>query len=95
MGMQTRRQFLKSAGMAGGVLVLSLLPGRRTAAAGRRRPKIVFILADDLGYGDLGCYGRTDIKTPVLDGMAADGVRFTQCYANGPECTPTRTATSR
>ncbi|MHB8902107.1 MAG: sulfatase-like hydrolase/transferase [Thermoguttaceae bacterium] len=55
-------------------------------------PNVVFILADDLGYGDLGCYGRTDIRTPVLDGLAREGVRFTQYYANGPECTPTRTA---
>lgn len=62
------------------------------AAPPARRPNIVFILADDLGYGDLGCYGRGDIQTPVLDGLAAQGVRFTQHYANGPECTPTRTA---
>jgi len=75
---------------------MSLLCGRSMRAAeGPRRtkqPNIVFILADDLGYGDLACYGRTDIKTPVLDGLAAAGVRFTQCYANGPECSPTRTA---
>ncbi len=56
------------------------------------RPNIVFILADDLGYGDLGCYGRSDIQTPVLDRLAAEGVRLTQHYANGPECTPTRAA---
>jgi N-acetylgalactosamine-6-sulfatase len=62
------------------------------AAPAVRKPNIVFILADDLGYGDLGCYGRTDIRTPVLDGLAAQGVRFTQHYANGPECTPTRAA---
>lgn len=57
-----------------------------------RRPNIVLILADDLGYGDLGCYGRRDIKTPVLDQLAADGVRLADCYANGPECSPTRAA---
>jgi N-acetylgalactosamine-6-sulfatase len=56
------------------------------------KPNIVFLLADDLGYGDLGCYGREDIKTPVVDRLAREGVRFTQFYANGPECTPTRTA---
>ena len=55
-------------------------------------PNVVVILADDLGYGDLGCYGREDVRTPALDGLAAAGVRFTQCYANGPECTPTRAA---
>ena len=56
------------------------------------RPNVIFILADDLGYGDLACYGRKDIRTPNLDQLARDGVRFTQHYANGPECTPTRTA---
>ncbi|MFP6692826.1 MAG: sulfatase-like hydrolase/transferase, partial [Pirellulales bacterium] len=56
------------------------------------RPNIVFILADDLGYGDLGCYGHPTAKTPVIDQLAREGVRFTQHYANGPECSPTRTA---
>ena len=56
------------------------------------RSNIVLILADDLGYGDLGCYGRKDIETPVLDRLATQGVRLTHHYANGPECTPTRTA---
>ena len=56
------------------------------------RPNFIFFLADDLGYGDLGCYGRINIRTPVIDGLAADGVRFTAHYANGPECTPTRVA---
>lgn len=56
------------------------------------KPNIVMILADDLGYGDLACYGHPDIKTPSLDRLAAEGVRFTNHYANGPECSPTRTA---
>lgn len=56
------------------------------------RPDIIFILADDLGYGDIGCYGRDDLSTPNLDQLAAAGVRFTAHYANGPECTPTRAA---
>lgn len=56
------------------------------------RPNIVFILADDMGYGDLGCYGHPRARTPHLDALAAAGVRFTQHYANGPECSPTRTA---
>ena len=55
-------------------------------------PNIVLIMADDLGYGDLGCYGCTDIRTPAVDNLAAEGVRFTTFYANAPECTPTRTA---
>ncbi|MEW6303628.1 MAG: sulfatase-like hydrolase/transferase [Verrucomicrobiota bacterium] len=55
------------------------------------RPNIVFILADDMGYGDLSCYGCKDISTPHIDSLARDGVRLTQFYSNGPECTPTRT----
>ncbi len=53
---------------------------------------IVVIFADNMGYGDLGCYGAPDVKTPVIDALAFEGVRFTNYYSNGPECTPTRTA---
>jgi N-acetylgalactosamine-6-sulfatase len=63
-----------------------------SAATLSSQPNIVFILADDLGYGDLGCYGAKDIRTPQIDRLAREGVRFTQFYANGPECSPTRTA---
>ncbi|RMF40916.1 MAG: N-acetylgalactosamine-6-sulfatase [Planctomycetota bacterium] len=56
------------------------------------RPNFLFLLADDLGYGDLECYGRDDIRTPHLNQLARDGVRFTAHYANGAECTPTRAA---
>jgi N-acetylgalactosamine-6-sulfatase len=62
------------------------------AALPSPKPNIVFILADDLGYADLGCYGAKDIRTPRLDRLAREGVRFTQFYSNGPECSPTRTA---
>jgi arylsulfatase A-like enzyme len=55
-----------------------------------RRPNIVFILADDLGYGDLGCYGQKQIATPRLDRMAAEGLRFTQFYAGSTVCAPSR-----
>jgi arylsulfatase A-like enzyme len=55
-------------------------------------PNVVLILADDLGYGDLGCYGQAKIKTPHLDKLAADGVRFTQCYAGSTVCAPSRCA---
>jgi len=56
-------------------------------------PNIIFFLADDLGYGDLGCYNRgTDIQSPVLDGLAKDGVRFTDHYATAPLCSPSRRA---
>lgn len=53
-------------------------------------PNIVFILADDFGYGDLGCMGGTDIATPNIDRLAAEGVKFTDFYSNAPVCTPTR-----
>src|SRR5262245_25593126 len=56
----------------------------------RAKPNIVFILADDLGYGDLGSYGQTKIKTPHLDRLAAEGMRFTQFYAGSPVCAPSR-----
>ena len=54
------------------------------------QPNIIFIMADDLGYGDLGCYGQTIIKTPRLDQMAAEGMRFTQFYSGYPVCAPSR-----
>jgi arylsulfatase A-like enzyme len=63
-----------------------------TAGEPASKPNIVLILADDLGYGDLGCYGCRDIKTPHVDGLAKQGVRFATFYSNGPECTPTRAA---
>ncbi len=63
-----------------------------TVAASSPPPNIVLIVADDLGYGDLSSYGATDIRTPNIDRIAQRGIRFTHCYANGPECTPTRTA---
>src|SRR6188768_1334257 len=56
------------------------------------KPNIVFILADDLGYGDLGCYGQKKIKTPNLDHLAADGMKFTQAYAGSTVCAPSRCA---
>jgi arylsulfatase A-like enzyme len=60
------------------------------AAEGSRKPNIVFILADDLGYGDLGCYGQQNTKTPHIDRLASQGVRFTQFYSGAPVCAPSR-----
>lgn len=77
------------------LLILAMLPTLlcpRPVCAADRVPNIVFILADDLGYGDPGCYGHPTAKTPNIDKLAQDGVRFTQHYSNGPECSPTRTA---
>ena len=62
------------------------------ASLAQPQPNIVLILADDLGYGDLSCYGAENIQTPRLDALATEGVLLTTFYANGPECTPTRTA---
>ena len=85
----TRRDVLKT-----GAALTALLAGRKTGAAEEKesRPNIVFIMADDQGYGDASCYGAFDLRTPSIDGLADRGVRFTQYYANAPECTPTRTA---
>jgi hypothetical protein len=55
-------------------------------------PNIVLIVADDLGYGDLGCYGSTTNRTPHIDKLAANGLRFTDFHSAGPMCTPTRAA---
>lgn len=77
----TGRRFLLLAGLA-------LFPSFAEA----RKPNIIFILADDLGYGDLGCYGQKVIKTPNLDRMAAEGIRFTQHYAGSTVCAPSRSA---
>lgn len=65
---------------------------KSSATESKRPPNIIFILADDLGYGDLGCYGQKRIKTPNLDRMAAEGIRFTQCYAGSTVCAPSRSA---
>src|SRR5438874_9340821 len=56
----------------------------------RRPPNLVFVLADDLGCYDLGCYGQTKIRTPSVDRLAKEGMRFTQFYAGAPVCAPSR-----
>jgi len=82
-----RREFLAGIGAAA---VAPAVMSQMNAA--ERKPNIIFILADDLGYGDVGCYGQKRIKTPNLDRMAAEGVRFTQCYAGSTVCAPSRCA---
>ena len=74
------------------IVLFAILLGTCVAVVHAERPNIVLILADDLGYADLACYGHPRVKTPHIDQLARDGVRFTQHYANGPECSPTRTA---
>ena len=77
------------------VAVLLLVSGsipRKVTIAAPRQPNIVFIYADDMGYGDLGCYGAKAIRTPNLDRMAAEGLRLTNFYSVSPVCTPSRAA---
>jgi len=61
-----------------------------TSAANDRKPNIILMMADDLGYGELGCYGQKWIKTPNIDRIAAEGIRFTQFYCGSPVCAPSR-----
>jgi len=63
-----------------------------TAFSAQTRPNIIFIQADDLGYGDLSCYGQRKFKTPNIDRLAAEGMRFTQYYAGSTVCAPSRSA---
>ena len=65
-------------------------PNEQSAAEQSQKPNIIFIMADDLGYGDLGSYGQRKILTPHLDRMAAEGLRFTQVYTGAPVCAPSR-----
>jgi arylsulfatase A-like enzyme len=76
----SRRALLQSTAFAG-------LPLR---AQSRRPPNIILIIADDLGYADLGCYGNTRIRTPHIDRIAVEGVRFTDFTVSWPACTPSR-----
>ena len=90
---KTRREFLRTASLAATALALpGCLTGPAISASrnGRGKPNIIYILADDLGYGELGCYGQTKIKTPNLNRLAAEGMRFTQHYSGSPVCAPSR-----
>src|SRR5579863_7895298 len=86
----SRRSVLRGAALGVAALASGIDPvfGKQV----RQRPNIVFIMADDLGYADVACYGRPDIATPNIDGLAAKGVRFLQAYANSAVCSATRTA---
>ena len=78
----------KSISLISGTLLLSTL-----SANGQKKdskPNIIFILCDDMGYGDLGCYGQPFIRTPHIDAMASEGMRFTQAYAGSPVSAPSR-----
>jgi len=79
-----RRNFLKAAGLGA--------PAFLRGQGRGERPNVVFVLADDMGWGDLSCYGNPRMKTPNLDRLASEGTLFTQFYVNGSVCSPTRSA---
>ena len=82
-----RRRFVKTLGAG---TAMSFLPGCQSLLGKKRKPNIVFILADDLGYGDLSCYGQQKFQTPHIDQLAREGMRFTQLYAGSTVCAPSR-----
>jgi len=88
-----KQQISRRTAMAGmaGAAALAVLPGCTAAPKGPKgKPNVLYIMADDMGYADLSCYGRTDYETKVLDGLAREGIRFTNAYANSAVCTATR-----
>ncbi len=84
----TRREFLALIGA--GSAALAIPQGLRAFAQGARKPNLVLIVADDLGWGELGCQGNKQIPTPNIDSIASGGVRFTNGYVSCPVCSPTR-----
>ncbi len=89
-----RRNFLKKISAAAAMAAVGTIQNPLAAKLKRKttRPNIIYIMADDLGYGDLGCYGNKQVRTPHLDRMAREGMLFTDFHSNGPVCTPTRAA---
>jgi arylsulfatase len=85
-----RRDFLRSSVLGAASYVTLGASVRLRAANSRRKPNVVFILADDLGYAEVGCYGQKKIRTPNIDRLAAEGMRFTQAYSGNPVCAPSR-----
>lgn len=81
-----RRKFMLNTAMTGTLLASAACPAR----ASERKPNIVFIMADDLGYRELGCYGQKKIKTPNIDRIRAEGMKFTRHYAGSAVCAPSR-----
>src|SRR5687768_6870074 len=86
------RTITRRTALAGALGTAALVAARPALAQPARKPNVLFIMADDLGYADLSCYGRRDYRTPVLDALAASGTRFTHGYANSAVCSPTRMA---
>ena len=86
----SRRRFVQAT--AAGSLALAGIGLGRPGWAQSAKPNIVFIMADDLGYADVGCYGQRDYTTPNIDRLAIEGLKFTQAYSNSPDCSATRVA---
>ena len=86
----SRRAFLASLAAGAGGLALERIGLGSEATAGQRLPNFVVIFTDDQGYQDLGCFGSPNIKTPRIDKMAAEGMKFTDFYVSAPVCTPSR-----
>ncbi len=84
-----RREFVRAVG-AGAAASLLAAGRQRLAASAARRPNIIYILADDLGYAEVGCFGQKKIRTPNIDRLAAEGVRLTNHYSGSPVCAPSR-----
>jgi len=89
-GKVTRRTLLRNGAL--GTIALASGAGHLFGERVSQPPNILFILADDLGYADVSCYGRPDIRTPHIDGLASRGIRLLQGYANSAVCSATRTA---
>ena len=85
-----RRDFLRALGLGAASVAVSGQTACAVPSGAGRRPNIVFIMADDLGYGEVGAYGQTKIRTPNLDRLAREGMRFTQHYSGSPVCAPSR-----
>jgi len=86
----SRRDFIKAVAAGATVAGLNQSQEARGEPALMGRPNVIVILVDDLGYGDLSCYGASDLQTPNIDGIARRGVKFSRFYANCPVCSPTR-----
>ena len=87
-----RTKFTRREVMVGGAGALALAAGSKRASGQQVKPNIVFIMADDLGYADVSCYGRREYTTANIDRLAQSGMRFLHAYANSAVCSATRTA---
>jgi arylsulfatase A-like enzyme len=90
MSSVSRREMLGALAAGGAVLATAFHKNAGAREKKKRKPNIIYIMADDLGYGDLGCYGQQTIRTPNIDRLAVEGMRFTDCYAGSTVCAPSR-----